>query len=149
MNMFEKMCFFFSCVIGVLFGWWLGCYIGGWAWIIGITGGILLFGGIRYILCLFYKWRPMRPICRLGKCKADDYDYIKTTEGGVVFICKCGGFYILTKGEFREILPNGTTMPYMKRNRFGQWINKSVKEKCLSAPVVPSENSIPHENGTP
>lgn len=137
MNMFEKIFFFFSCLLGVLCGWWFGCYIGGWAWIVGIVLGILLIGGMRIVLDLFYKWRPMRPNCRLGKCMVDDYDYIKRTNEGVFFTCKCGGTYLLTNGHFKEVLPGGTTVAYMKRNKLGRWIRD----------VVPPANSLPSESG--
>jgi hypothetical protein len=67
-------------------------------------------------------WRPIRPKCRRGKCKVYHYRFEEMLPDGVVFRCKCGDRYFLTKNRrFMELLSDGSKKPYMKRKRFGKW----------------------------
>lgn len=125
MNFFEKGAFLCACIFGFATGWWLSIQIGFWGWCIGIVLGFgLVFtglSGIRRTLDFYYKFRPLRPVCRNGNCHAEDYRYQETTSRGVVFVCACGSKYLLAKRQFFELLPDGLARNYMRRDWFGRW----------------------------
>jgi hypothetical protein len=64
----------------------------------------------------------------MGKCDQNDYEVVESynvKEGTTVFRCKCGIKYGQKFPYFNEMLPDGSIIPYMKKNRWGIW--KSVQ----------------------
>ena len=116
----------------VLFGggYWIGQKYGRpWT---GTLWGISIFVvvGIAYFLFSIFAycyWQPMLPICKSGKCRKErDFEPSATEPEKRYYTCKCGIRYVLQrKGtygrQFMEVLPDGTTKPYMKHSRFGRW----------------------------
>lgn len=122
----ELAFFLFNIVCALL----LGCYL--WTRsgaLYGIIGAVLGFGlavGFwQFILLLdhlWHKWRPLRPSCRRGACRAEDYHWLVETEQGDVFRCCCGDKYLRRGTKFMELLPDGSTRSYMKRGRLAKWV---------------------------
>jgi len=127
MNIFELAVVAAFIAAGYFCGKWLGLQYGVVGWIAGFLLGVTFGGsgfiGLRKLLNIWYKCRPLRPICKEGKCSSDDYEIIECLKGRVVFRCQCGTKY-LKKGQFfMEILDDGSTIPYMRRNGIlGSWI---------------------------
>lgn len=104
-----------------MFGW-LGFLAG------GIIGVPVSFGMMYLVLSLWaiaescvFSGIPYLPICRDGKCKSGlltdfgDYEPETDKEFRDYFRCKCGRLYWRNRRERRvlEVLPDGTTKPYM------------------------------------
>ena len=89
---------------------------------LGLLFVYLIIGFLNLYFYLWHKWQPLRPICKNGKCKSDDYKWV-TSIGDFhpVFICSCGNIYIQNGGCFIELLPDGKSKPYMIHSLFGRW----------------------------
>ena len=105
--------------VGYICGKALGTYFAVPGWIAGFVLGCALAVAAYYallrLLDLWYRWRPLRPVCREGKCSSDDYKLLDCSEGRAVFFCRCGTKYVKTRNRFGEILDDGSVRPYMKR----------------------------------
>ena len=69
------------------------------------------------------KWYPSHPPCKNKKCLSDDYEIIEYNKkvGSFIFRCKCGKKYFQKLPYFKEILSDGATKSYMKKNSKGHW----------------------------
>jgi len=111
---------------GYACGKFIGSHFGIIGWIIGVVIGALgAIGGwfaLGKLGDMINKWRPLRPICKKGKCSADDYEIVQFLKDGTIYRCKCGTGYFRSRRRFLEVLDNGETVPYMKRHGlFGRW----------------------------
>lgn len=101
------------------------------ALVFGIGTSVLLvglvYGLLRVLVLLLNRWRPVRPLCRQGKCLADDYEFIERTEQGRLFECRCGTRYIHSGMRFLECSDDGQIKPYMKHAQFGRWCKDDVR----------------------
>ncbi|MBN2315971.1 MAG: hypothetical protein JXM79_18740 [Sedimentisphaerales bacterium] len=126
MNIFELTLLIGFIWVGYVCGKMLGAYLGVAGWIVGFVLGCALAVGVYTIFLrlidLWYRWRPIRPICKEGKCSSDDYQLLELSKGNVVFRCRCGAKYIKTRHRFGELLDDGSVRPYMKRTwSLGRW----------------------------
>ena len=107
-------------------GIFLGVYYGVAGWIIGFVLGCAFAVGAYTIFLrligLIGKWRPLRPVCREGKCSSNDYQLLDVSEGRGIYRCRCGTKYVRTRHRFGELLDDGTVRSYMKRMwSLGRW----------------------------
>jgi hypothetical protein len=101
---------------------WLGFLVG------GIIGVPVSFGAIYIVLTVLafgesflFGGIPYMPTCSNGKCKSrlleegGDYNSERNEFCRAYFRCKCGHLYWRNRKEGRvlEVLPDGTTRPYM------------------------------------
>jgi len=124
--------------IAIVFGFYgsklLAFYFGLIGGIVGFFAGFSLAFFLRYmIILLMCKLFPSHPPCRNGKCFDDDYEYIESEieseqDEASIFRCKCGTKYIQSLSNFKEVLPDGTSKPYMRKNLIGQWIPDDIEE---------------------
>jgi hypothetical protein len=103
----------------------LGYYIGrvaaesygGSGWIAGgIAGGLLAICanvGLSKGADLWTTVRPVRPVCRLGRCSAEDYEVLEVGVESAVLLCRCGTRYRRSGPRLMELLEDGSTRPYM------------------------------------
>jgi hypothetical protein len=130
MNIFELMTLIAIIIASYFCGKWLGSQYGIIGWILGLilgsTLGVTAFVVLHRLIDIWYKWRPLRPICRQGKCSSDDYELIELSNAGAVFRCRCGMKYLKNNRCFMEILDDGSTCAYMRRHSmFGRWKRES------------------------
>lgn len=95
---------------------WLG--VGG-----GLAATICLFACCSGLITMYCRTFPLRPACKRGKCRSSDYcwdeeDFQRFLKDHgprkwTVFVCKCGDRYLRQGRCFSELLPDGTTKPYM------------------------------------
>lgn len=129
------MCFFwklFILICATLSSLFFGNKFGLLGGIIGFPLGLILAFLIIYILNilmdLWYVWRPLRPICKNGKCKSNDYKWVTRIEDFCpVFICSCGDLYLKNGSLFIELLSDGSSEPYMSHSFFGRWKKDHTK----------------------
>jgi hypothetical protein len=123
-NIFALMIFLLFIGSGFVGAELLSRYHGCLGWIAGFIFGCSVFA-LVYSLIMHYwrKWCPIHPPCKKGKCTGDDYELVERNreEGTVVFCCKCGTKYFQKLPYFKEILPDGSMIPYMKENKWGRW----------------------------
>ena len=89
----------------------------------GIGATILTFATCWKLIDTLYRLFPLRPPCKRGQCKSNDYHwddedfqrYLKNPKEskGTIYVCKCGDKYLRQKRFFYELLPDGKTKPYM------------------------------------
>jgi len=86
----------------------------------GIVGFFLGFGtaicfwlALGKLLSLWHIWRPLRPICRNGKCNAKDYEIIKVSAKETIWVCKCGDKYVRKGRAFMSLNEDENFEPYM------------------------------------
>jgi hypothetical protein len=77
-------------------------------------------------------WRPDRPICRCGKGRSEEYEYIGpeqiTAETVFEYRCPfCGRRYRQKEKRFWEFLDNGSDIPYMSISKWGRWQMESTR----------------------
>lgn len=76
---------------------------------------------------------PLPPICKNGECSFDNKDYKFLgfkSKNKRIWRCKCGQDYLEYKRYFKEILPDGSLKPYMKKDIMGRWkLDISQEEK--------------------
>lgn len=125
MNLFELLMFASIIAAGYFCGKWMGVYYGIVGWIIGFILGsslaVAAWFALNKLIRLRAKWRPIRPICKNGKCPARVYKLLECKER-VVFQCRCGTKYLKNGRRFMEMLDDGSTKPYMRRcGLFGKW----------------------------
>jgi hypothetical protein len=118
---FIAICSFFA-------GQKLSFYWGkvGWAVgvLLGIACGFLLIYGLWLLADFYYRFRPLRPICRHGKCHSDDYEIKVVAREGCWESenrCKCGDTYVKRENQFMLLRPDGSTHSYMLRKPFHNW----------------------------
>lgn len=124
MTLIELLFFIANCIIGVILAAAVHAKTGN-LWLAVLSGAVGF--GIGVVVCLavsraldFWYWLfPLRPNCKQGTCGAKDYRWdieLSRTTKGDVFICHCGDKYIRNHGRFDELLPDGSTKPYMRRS---------------------------------
>lgn len=98
-------------------------YIGGvLGFVLGFGIAICFWRVLLTVFSLWYLWRPLRPRCKTGKCRANDYAIVSVSSSGTVFICTCGDKYLRKGREFMHVHENGESEPYMiYDNPFGRW----------------------------
>lgn len=125
MNVFERIFFIFNSACGLALGAFISKHYGLGYGLLAIPAGFI--GGITFLKCiramgwLWYKFFPLRPICRKGLCRSRDYQLAEVTEKGSVFMCKCGDKFLRTGKLFCEISPDGTPRPYMRYKGLRLW----------------------------
>lgn len=97
-------------------------------WIAGFVLGCLSAIAVRWVLLTWLihlenKWWPVRPPCKNGTCYAGDYVLIQVLDRGeaTVYRCSCGTDYLRRERQFMELLEDGSTRPYMRKNKHGVW----------------------------
>ena len=125
MTVIEVLIFLCNLLCGLFVGSWMAGRFGV-AWSIpgiflGFGCGIGFFKTITFFFNIWYTWRPLRPVCHYGTCKAKDYIWLKRTERGAIFRCNCGGEYLKSGNYFMKILPDGSLHPYMKFTIIRGW----------------------------
>jgi len=109
---------------------WIGFLLGG-------AIGLLVSFGILYLFFAMYAliegviWEgvPFLPVCANGKCKSGlltdfgDYEWELDEQDRLLFRCRCGLLYERNRktGQVREVLPDGSTKPYMIWKPFRGW----------------------------
>jgi len=128
MTIIEVLTLFLIIFSSYYFGEFLGSYFGLWGWIVGIPAGGALVILVRYLLYfLLLKLFPHPPLCKNKKCTGDDYEIIEYQDNdNIIWKCKCGIQYLQCIPYFKEILPDGSTRPYLKKNRIGRWKSDSI-----------------------
>jgi len=126
MNIFELLTVLAIIAAGYFGGKLLALHLGLAGWIVGSLLGcglaILAYRAFRFLLKFSDKWLPPRPPCKNGKCFYDDYEFVEAKQdGSAVFRCKCGTKYIQNLPYFKELLPDDSVKPYMKKNNVGRW----------------------------
>jgi hypothetical protein len=99
----------------------VGWLVGG---LIGILSGVLLLYSLWLLAEFYYRFRPLRPTCRNGKCRSDEYEINVVAKEGLWESenrCKCGDTYLRSGSRFMLLLPDGSTQPYMLRKPFHNW----------------------------
>ena len=92
--------------------------------LIGIACGFLLLYSLWLLADLYYRFRPLRPGCRHGKCQSKDYEIrVVANEGSweSESRCRCGDTYVRRGNRFMLLLPDGSAQPYMLRKPFHNW----------------------------
>ena len=114
--------------LGIAVGIDYGVVYGVIAFPLGAALGCLVLQCPLLLDHLWHIWRPLRPMCKRGKCKSRDYRLVKMSEDEYVFQCSCGDTYSRRGPDFLEVLPSGASRPYMRRSGFlGKWV------KCISS----------------
>jgi hypothetical protein len=118
--------FIFTCAFFA--GRTLAVYWGKWGWVagglIGITCVFLLLYALWLLAELYYRFRPLRPTCRRGKCQADEYEIkvvVKEGSWESENRCKCGDTYVRRGKRSMLLGPDGSTQPYMLRRPYHNW----------------------------
>lgn len=129
MTVFDLFIFLVNLSLGVLVGSWVGSRLG---LLPGIFGGILGFlaGASGFLVLgalirLWYRFRPLRPICYSGVCGPDDYEVVEANAQGAVFRCRCGTEYaydIAAGRRFLRITEDGQRRAYMKWSLRKGWV---------------------------
>jgi len=123
-TLIELLVFIANAIIAYFVGRYLSEKWGTIGWFIGVPAGFFcLIGAAKVVLFISSRAMPIRPMCRNGKCGANDYKFLKITKDGSVFQCRCGDKYFRLRAaaRFLEVLPDGSLRPYMKRKPFGKW----------------------------
>ncbi len=134
MTIIELAFFSIHVIVGVLVGSALSEPFGA----IGAIGGFALGSITSFGLLWSGSWLldfaadkyPRRPQCRKKKCRWDCYRWIESRNGGIFVQCECGDYYFQKAREFFEVLPDGSTRPYMIKLRFRGW--NPVEASCDS-----------------
>lgn len=89
---------------------------------VGVASLLLFYRGIGTALSLWHERHPLRPVCKNGVCRADDYELVEAQRDFLAFRCRCGIRYIHKQRQFLEILPDGTPKRFMRKKAgFGGW----------------------------
>lgn len=103
-------------------------YWGNAGWVVGVLVGIACGFLLIYVLWLlssfYYRFRPLRPTCRQGKCHPEDYEIRPVLNDGFLESenrCKCGDTYVRRGNRFLFRRPDGSMQPYMVRKPFQDW----------------------------
>jgi hypothetical protein len=125
MNIFTLLVLLLVLASGYFVGGALYPHYGLLGWIFGFAIGSSVLVVAYYLIIRCSKAMfPSQPPCRKGKCLSDDYKVAKydLENGTVVFECKCGARYLQKSPYFRELLSDGSDVPYMKRTGiWGRW----------------------------
>lgn len=127
MTIIELVVIIINCVVGLLFAKYAAAH---WGFIFGIIAfpfgfgfGFLIFTSLHFLGRVYYTFRPVGPPCNNNKCKWDDFKVVEVKGEIVYFKCLCGDVYFKKDGTFYRQLEDGSSVPYMKRNYSGKWIN--------------------------
>ena len=130
MSMIELMFWITNLLVSIVVGAFLGSE---WGPVAGVFSGAAAFGvmlfawrALHCALDLYYRVRPLRPVCRNGCCSQDDYMLIEWDDHENVWKCKCGDFYIEKGGVFHILMAEGQVVPYMERTMLRGWQPPSV-----------------------
>ncbi|MBM7117020.1 hypothetical protein [Archangium primigenium] len=69
---------------------------------------------------VLYRFFPLRPTCRNGRCQAFDYQWVRFGESTVTWRCGCGTEYRQEGAMFSEVDAEGRVRPYMRKH-WGRW----------------------------
>lgn len=87
-------------------------------WVLGfLVGAVLAMGALAAVARLglfYYSYRPIRPMCKNGKCRCDDYT-LEPRDHLTLATCKCGTRYVTDGLRFMELRDDGSRRPFMKR----------------------------------
>jgi hypothetical protein len=119
MNVFEMafvlvglVCAFAAAVVASQYwGLWVGLVAFAVSWVVWAC--VLKLGDVA--IDVWYKFLPVRPICRKGRCHSGDYEYLGQQDGVSVFRCRCGNEYAEMKSVFYERDAVGQLHPYMNK----------------------------------
>jgi hypothetical protein len=99
-----------------------------YGWLGGIGGFIAaaiplptLLYGIVYLDTMIYHGRPTFPVRKSGVCREGDYQHRPLGDGHYGLFCRCGARYEKRGQHFREVLPDGSSHPYMIWKAFKGW----------------------------
>lgn len=95
----------------------------------GLGATVCLYASCWGLSVLLYRVFPLRPVCRRGRCKSEDYVWDredfrrflsnpKASRHKTVFVCKCGDKYLRYGRRFSELTSDGEVRPYMVHPRF-------------------------------
>ena len=118
---FIATCAFFAGRKLAVFWGRAGWVVGG---LVGIAGGLLLLYALWLLADFYYRFRPLRPTCRHGKCHSEDYEIklvVKEGSWETENRCKCGDTYLRRGNRFMLLRPDGSAQPYMLRNPLQNW----------------------------
>jgi hypothetical protein len=95
----------------------------------GLTYGFIfghlplaLLGLVGLPLLLFHRDRP---ICRCGRCRSQDYEFLGMEQQPLSFDYRCPScdrHYRARDNKFLEIASNGSEQPYMRQSSLGRWL---------------------------
>lgn len=117
--------------------------------LVGVASGFLIGLSPLLLLGLAYAflvaWRPDRPACRNGRCRADDYEFLEWPEGArkegtgcsYCYQCRCGDRYVQRGTRFVEIAQDATEKPFMALSKWGRWLPDTpcAREPAGAAPA--------------
>ena len=125
MTIIELAVLIYVISCGAFTAHWMGKTYGFLYGVLGfILGAALSIIIPRTLFYLVDKWRPVRPLCRKGICKWDDYDvrgWDEDDERITILRCKCDIYYVKLGGRLMEILDDGSIKPFMKHSLLGRW----------------------------
>jgi hypothetical protein len=114
-----------ACMVGAHWYGPVGAIVGG----IGAIAALVAFYGTVFgVAACLDRCFPRRPKCRNGRCGLGDYKWLPREDGFSAYRCKCGCWYIMNGRRFLELLPDGTTKPFMRRTVFGCWKRDDARE---------------------
>ncbi len=113
--------------------------------LIGLAVGFVPLVLLGIIVGLSSMWTPDRPICRCGKCKSADYEYVGpeeltlTEETFFEYRCpSCSREYGQNNKRFWEVSSDGTEIPYMVISKRGRWQIESTEAQLAADSDNPS-----------
>ncbi len=127
-TVFHVLWLSFVFICAYLAGRKLAIYWGKAGWVVGalvgVACGFLLFHAFWLLATLYQRFRPLRPPCRQGRCRSNDYEIRVIAKEGSwesESKCKCGDMYVRRGNRFMLLRADGSTHPYMLRRRFHNW----------------------------
>ena len=132
MALIDLIVFTASVSVGGVIGIWIGHRFGLLGGLVGFFVGAVGCGVLVCLLFLLFDWvdgmvfsgRPRVPVCRSGKCKLAKYQFRKE-QRAYLWVCECGGRYRKRGRHFYEVLPDGSSKPYMVWRPFRGWFPES------------------------
>ncbi len=122
----EFLPFLLASFLSIFWGGYVASTHGRTGFLVGAVAGLCLATGITvvwYLLRWIYRryWSSL-PQCKKGLCGRRHYRYVGSSGLGTEYVCACGNRYFKCLNEFRELMPDGSTIPYMiRRGVFRRW----------------------------
>jgi hypothetical protein len=94
---------------------------------VGLVGRSLFVRGMLWFINFQQRKGPDFPPCANGVCSRKDYTVTRGGPTGVLYICLCGGEYVLESAGllrgtyFYRVMDGGALQPYMVRPLFSYW----------------------------